>query len=335
MKTKTGMTLAILVALLFSGALMLQPKTSVADTSCGDITVAEMTWSSAAFLGHLDKYMLETVYGCNVQMIQGGTVGLATSLAEKSEPDVASELWASTVQGIVDDMLARGTAVVANNEPISGGASENWYVLPKTLEAYPELKTVEDVLNNPEIFGGKVYVCPVGWGCATTTVKILEAYGAEEKGWEIVDPGSGVGLDGSIAKAGNSDDHWFGFYWEPAGMVGKYDLQPIPTGKGFAGTDHWVNCIQKEDCDSPQITDFSVPTLYKMVSSDMSQNGDVMQYLGTRSIDINLFNSLIVKMDEQQETAEESVESFLKAYPDVWTKWLDQDGIDAVNATLN
>ena len=336
MKTKNAIILGAVVAVLFAAGIWFQPKQHTASAEeCGAVTVAEMNWSSATFLGHLDKYILETAFGCDVTMVSGATVGIATSLAEKSEPDIASEIWASTIQEIVDESLERGVAVIANPEPITGGASENWYVLPKTLEAHPELKTVQDVIDNPEIFGGKIYICPVGWGCHTTTRNIMEAYGAEEKGWELIEPGSGIGLDASIAKAGVSDEHWFGFYWEPAGMVAKFDMQPVPTGTGFAGDDHWANCITNEECDTPKITEFSKPTLYSLASSRISQNSAIMQYLQARAIDINLFNSLIIKMDEQQETAEESVETFLKSYPEVWTGWFNENTVKTIKSSLN
>ena len=42
----------------------------------------------------------------------------------------------------------------------------------------------------------------------------------EKKGWKLIDPGSAAGLDGSIAKASDSGEPWFGYYWNPTSMVG-------------------------------------------------------------------------------------------------------------------
>ena len=44
----------------------------------------------------------------------------------------------------------------------------------------------------------------------------------EKKGWVLIDPGSAAGLDGSIAKAAESGNPWFGYYWNPTSIVGKY-----------------------------------------------------------------------------------------------------------------
>jgi len=40
-------------------------------------------------------------------------------------------------------------------------------------------------------------------------------------------------------------------------------------------------------------------------------------------------------MDEQQETAEESVEAFLKSYPEVWTAWFDESTVEIIKSSFN
>ena len=52
----------------------------------------------------------------------------------------------------------------------------------------------------------------------------------EKKGWVLIDPGSAAGLDGTISKAAESGNPWFGYYWNPTSIVGKYDLQAVPWG---------------------------------------------------------------------------------------------------------
>ena len=43
----------------------------------------------------------------------------------------------------------------------------------------------------------------------------------EKKGWVLVDPGSAAGLDGSMAKAVERGENWFGYYWSPTSLIGK------------------------------------------------------------------------------------------------------------------
>ena len=46
----------------------------------------------------------------------------------------------------------------------------------------------------------------------------------EAKGWMIVETGSAAGLDGSIAKAAERGENWFGYYWSPTALIGKYNM---------------------------------------------------------------------------------------------------------------
>jgi glycine betaine/proline transport system substrate-binding protein len=308
--------------------------TTAANADCGKLTIAEYDWSSGAFFAYLDKAILEKAYGCEVSMIPGSTVAVATSLREKGKPDIASEVWASTVKDLVDAAISEGTATIANPEPITGGANENWYVTPYTLEQHPELKTVQDIINNPQLFDNKIYICPVGWGCNNTTTNIMNAYNAKDLGWDLVEPGSGTALDGSIAKAAIREDNWFGFYWAPTGMLGKYGLVPVPTGTGFISDDLWSTCITTKDCPNPQITEFSKPTINTLVSKEVVANSEVFNYLSRRSIEVSELNKLIIKMDEQQETSEEAVLTFLRNREDIWTTWFDGATVAKIRSSL-
>ena len=62
-------------------------------SDCGKVTIAEMTWQSAAVLAHLDAKILSSGYGCDVELVPGDTMPTGTSMIEKGEPDIAPELW--------------------------------------------------------------------------------------------------------------------------------------------------------------------------------------------------------------------------------------------------
>ena len=82
---------------LFSAALVIGmgsfTTSAQADGHCGDVTIAEMTWQSAAVLAHMDAKILSAGYGCNVELVPGDTMPTGTSMIEKGEPDIAPELW--------------------------------------------------------------------------------------------------------------------------------------------------------------------------------------------------------------------------------------------------
>ena len=45
-----------------------------------------------------------------------------------------------------------------------------------------------------------------------------QAYDAESKGFNLVDPGSGGALAGSIAEAYEKGEGWLGYYWAPTAI---------------------------------------------------------------------------------------------------------------------
>ena len=48
----------------------------------------------------------------------------------------------------------------------------------------------------------------------------------------MIDPGSGAALAGSIARAYERQQPWFGYYWSPTPVLGKYDMVKVDFGSG-------------------------------------------------------------------------------------------------------
>ena len=68
-----------------------------ASAACGTVSVAEMNWASAQAMANVDKIILESGYGCKVEIVPGDTMPTFTSMNEKGQPDVAGELWINAV----------------------------------------------------------------------------------------------------------------------------------------------------------------------------------------------------------------------------------------------
>jgi glycine betaine/proline transport system substrate-binding protein len=131
---------------LFSAALVLGmgafTSSSQADGHCGDVTIAEMTWQSAAVLAHMDAKILSAGYGCNVELVPGDTMPTGTSMIEKGEPDIAPELWTNGLGPLLAPAVAEGR-IGSAGESIVGGAVESWWIPAYMLEDHPELATIE------------------------------------------------------------------------------------------------------------------------------------------------------------------------------------------------
>ncbi len=315
-----------------------------ANAACGKIVMADMNWASASLMAQVDKVILEKGYGCEVELIPGGTMPTFTSMNEKGVPDVAAELWANAVAIPLDKAVGEKRLHIANKAPITG-LGEGWWVTPGTKKRHPELKTALDILDHPELFPyaedpskGAFVGCPAGWGCQLANAQLYKAFEMEKKGWVLVDPGSAAGLDGSIAKAAEGDKNWFGYYWNPTAIIGKYDMQPVDFGVKFAGKENWDNCIVKpeQECANPKPSAWTTSVVNTVVTENFKKTGgkDAMKYMKKRVFPGPVMNSMLVYMVDNQADGADAAIEFLKTQEGVWSKWVPSKVAKKIKASL-
>ena len=314
---------------------------ATSNAACGKITIADMNWSSASLMAHVDKAMLEAM-GCEVELVVGATMTTWASMDATGEPDVAPEVWANAMATLVDSAVGAGRIHVGNAAPMSG-LGEGWWITPYTLDANPELTTVEAVIARPDLFPDKedpskgfFMGCPAGWGCQLSSQSLFKAHGMAEKGWILGDPGTSAGLNGSIAKASEQGENWFGYYWSPTTFLAKYDLRPVDLGP-FAGTENW-DCVilGADNCADPQPSGWTVSRVNTMLSENFSYHGptEANAYFAARVYPFSVLNSILVWSDENQATGSDSATHFLANHGDTWKAWVDADVAAEVEAAL-
>ncbi len=315
--------------------------TSAMAGECGDVVIAEMNWASAEMMANVDKIILENGYGCNVELIPGATTSTFASMNEKGTPDIAPELWINAVRDLLEAAKSEGRLIVANDGPITG-LGEGWWIPPYTKEAHPELKTVLDIIEHPELFPdsedpskGAFVGCPSGWGCQHVNTNLFNAFGMADKGWVLVDPGSAAGLDGSIAKANERKQNWFGYYWTPTAIIGKYNLQKVPFGVDYAGDEHWNTCIAVEGCPDPKPTSWIKSEVNSVITEKFSKaGGPAIEYIGKRVFPGEVMNAMLVYMTDEQAAGEDAAIEFLTKYEDIWMPWVSPEAAEKIKAAL-
>ena len=307
--------------------------------SCGKITIADMNWASASLMAHVDKAIL-TAMGCEVELVAGSTMPTFTSMNETGDPDVAPEVWANAFQDLVDSAVGAGRLHIGNAAPMSG-LGEGWWVLPHTLDQHPELTTAEAILARPDLFPdkedpsrGAFHGCPAGWGCQLANQALYEGFGMDALGWNLIDPGSAAGLDGSIAKHSEQGEHWFGYYWNPTSIIGKYDMRAVDMGS-WAGADNWDGCVAlgNAGCEASSWTASRVNTL---LSDNMYYNGPTgaMAYFEARTYPGTVMNAMLVWMEDTGGTGADAATEFLSSQGDTWKAWVSADVAASVEASL-
>ena len=158
----------------------------------------------------------------------------------------------------------------------------------------------------------------------------------EKKGWVLVDPGSQAGLDASMAKAAQRDENWLGYYWSPTAPVGKYKMQLMDFGVPFAGAENWDGCIAvgPEKCGNPKPSAWTESVVQTIVTTEIKNKPDVMNYFGTRIFPGPVMNGMLVYMEENQATGPDAALEFLEKHEDIWTKWVSADVAAKVKKSL-
>ena len=330
--------LTALAALAASGLALAQPATA---TDCGtaeNITIAEMTWLSAAALAHVTDKILSAGYGCNVELVPGDTVPTATSMLTRSEPMIAPELWVSTAQAMWDQMQEKGNVYKASDIFASGG-EEGWWIPSYVAEAHPEIKSVEDLKANWKVFvnnedpeKGRFYACPPGWGCEIITNNLYKALALDET-FEMFPTGSGEALKATIARQVTRNEPFVGYYWGPTDVIGKYNLVKLETP---TFDQEKFTCLTDVNCADPQVTGWAVGEVAVAVVTELkTQAPDVAEFLSKMQVPNDDISKVLAWGDDNGATAEEVASYFLKNNEAIWTAWVPSDVAEKVKSSLN
>jgi glycine betaine/proline transport system substrate-binding protein len=335
MTQKTRFT--ALVALALAGMTQAQPVAAQDCGTAGTITVAEMTWLSAATLAHVAQKIMAAGYGCDAQLVPGDTVPTATSMLTRSEPTVAPELWVSTVQAQWDQMQEKGNIYKAS-DIFSGGGQDGLWVPDYVLTEHPEIKTIEDLAANWQVFEdnqnpgkGRLYNGPPGWASEVIIGNYYKALALGDT-YELFSPGSGENLKASIARAVAQKKPWVGYYWGPSDVVGKFKLVRL----GMPESDKAkFTCMTDANCADPQVTGWAAGEVAVAVVSDLkSQAPDVAEFLSKMQVPNDGISAVLAWGDDNSATPEEVAVHFLKENEAIWTAWVPAEVAAKVKASL-
>ncbi len=302
--------------------------TGQAHAACGKVTISDMNWPSATLMAHVDMLILKHGYGCAAELVPGDTMPTGTSMIEKGEPDIAPELWSNNFTDALRKGVAEKRLRVAGKS-LSDGGEEGFWVPKYMVEKDPSLATIDGIKKNAKLFthpedpDRSAFVgCPAGWGCQISSGNLFKALKLADHGFELVDPGSAAGLDGSIAKAYERGEPWFGYYWAPTAILGKYEMVKVDFGSGI-DKDHFNTCITKTDCADPRPTMYPPSPVDTVTTEDFaSKASDAYKYLTRRAFTNNDMNKLLVWIEDNQADGETAAVHFLKSHEAMWTPWV-------------
>lgn len=303
---------------------------SAAYADCGEVSITEMNWPSSQIITHVSKFLMEQGYGCTVELVPSSTVTAVASLSENQEPDIVTELWLNSTGEPYAKLKEEGK--VKELTPVfNPGGVEGWWIPTYLAEAHPELKTVQDVLANPDLVGGRFNNCPVGWGCRIVNDNLITALGMRDK-IEVFDHGSGETLATSIAAAYDDNQPWFGYYWAPTAVLGKYPMTQIEIGPIDEAV-HKANA--QADNDAPGVSDFPpAPVLTVATSALAEREPEIDALMSNVSFDIDVLNSILAWADENGASTEEAAVYFITNNSDIWSGWVNDSAREKLAALI-
>jgi len=308
--------------------------------SCGKVTIADMNWNSATVIANVDKFVLTHGFACDAELVPGDTMPTGTSMIEKGEPDIAPELWSNSMKDALDKGVAEKRLRLAGKS-LSDGGEEGWWVPEYLVKKYPSIATVEGIKANAKLFThpedpdmSAFYGCPAGWNCQISSENLFNAADLADSGFELIDPGSGAGLSGSIAKAYERGEAWLGYYWAPTAVLGKYKMVKVDFGTGVV-MDQFLNCTTQEGCADPKMTMYPPSPVHTVTTEAFASKSPMAyDYIANRSFKNADMNELLAWMEDNQADGEYAAEYFLNNYENIWTKWVSSSVAAKIKAAL-
>ena len=300
------------------------------------VTFADGSWDSIQVHNRIAAYILEKGYGYTAEYTFGDTIPLFNGLA-RGDIDVCMEVWVENQQDAYDDFTGDGSII-----DLGGNFLDNWqgWLVPTYMisgdssrgivATAPDLKSVTDLPKYWELFKdpeqpskGRFVNGPTGWEATTINHEKLDEYGLLDYYTDFA-AGSDTALASSLVSAYEKGEPWFGYYWEPTWILGKYDMTRL-----------------EEPAYDPVVWNATHACAYPANKVDICVNGDfdknnpeVVDLLSKYTTSTAMINQVLAYMQDSSANTQQAAEYFLREYNSTWTQWVPSDVAAKVEAAL-
>ncbi|WP_201574329.1 glycine betaine ABC transporter substrate-binding protein [Psychrobacter sp. H8-1] len=323
----------IALSLLCMSALLLPVSASAACES--PIKFGALTWESGQFISGVLKYIAEDGYDCTIEEVPGAGPALETALSQ-NDIQVIGEQWVGR-SPIMEQAIAQNKVAVIG-DTLKGGATQGWYVPKYVLEENPGLRSYQDLPKYAELFKdpedpnkSRFMNCPSGWTCEIFNTRLLKNTGLDSI-FNNAHPGTGAALDAEIASAFEQHKPLLFYYWQPTGLMAKYDFAPLE----FPAYDDacWQDLLLADgtaDC----VSGFPVSPLGIAVSTPfIESNPELAEVFKKVQFTSDELNGAILEMSESKRSGDEQALAFLRDNPNVWQQWISDEAATSLAAKL-
>ena len=299
-------------------------------SACGEVSITEMNWASSAIVTSIAAFLMEQGYGCDVTKVPSSTTPALASLSETGKPEIVTELWINGTPAYQE--LSEAGTITTLTDVLSDGGIEGWWIPKYVVDEHPELATLEGLLANPDLVGGRFHQCPEGWGCKNVNYALSQAVDLEGHGFEVFQHGSGETMATAIASAFENQEPILTYYWAPTSVLGKYEMVSVDLGD----YDEEIHlCNADPDCTDYRVSSYPVGPVKTVVTTDFAERlPEIAELMTNVSFTNAQMGEVLAWQEENNASADEGAVYFLTTYQDVWQDWVSDGAREKLSALL-
>lgn len=290
---------------------------------CGTrpISIARMSWPSAALLAEIHARILAAEFDCDVRVVQGDQAATASSMGSIGQPQVAPELWINRIadlwNGAMEGQMVRSAA------PSYGTSQfEGWY-MPSTLAdsfaTPPDAAGLAAALPQLQDQVPLRFIsCPPDWACAIINKNLISAHGLSGL-VDLVEPANRLEMDRLIAEALNRREPFLFYYWQPNAILAQLDFVPIEMG---AYDESAAQCLADRICADPQPSAFPPDNVViALVERVFTETPLIAGYFQRASLPLAEMNAMLAQLNAPGATIESIADRFVAERAEIWGGW--------------
>ncbi|SFV37120.1 glycine betaine/proline transport system substrate-binding protein [Devosia crocina] len=312
--------------LIESGVPALSNEASQADTPppiCGtqDLTIARMSWSSAALLAEIHARVLAEAFGCTVRVVPGDLAATTSSMGSTGQPAIAPEMWVTRVADVWNAAIQ--SQMVRSAAPSFAEATMEGWFAPSYLNgafagSVPVAELAASLAEGEGTEPVRFISCPADWACAVINRHLIEAHGLGGV-TELVEPANRFEMDALIAEAVSRRETFFFYYWQPNAVLAQVEFRALDMGEY---KEEAMACLARIECASPQPSAFpSEMVVGALAEWVFAEAPAIAGYFQRVSFPLSEMNTLLAQLNEPEASVESVAERFVANRRDLWEPW--------------
>lgn len=304
-KTIKGGVAGVMLAAMAAGAAQAE----------GTIKIAINEWTGQNLSAHIAGSVLQEM-GHEVEYVTAGAVPQFAAISEGSL-HFNPEIWTNNVGDIYPKAVESGDIVVVGELGLT--PREGWFYPPYMEEKCPGLPAYEALYDCAQAFAsadtfpnGRLITYPADWG--TRSKDVVEQIGVP---LQPVAGGSEGAMVAEMKAAVATEQPMLMMFWQPHWVHAEIELNLV----------EWDHSSMTCESDGPQTRGnacgFAQATVEKIVNGEFAEKWpDAYAAIQKMSLDNDVQNALIKKVDQDGMSLEDAVAEWMGANESVWRAWM-------------